>query len=190
MLLVDDHEAELAELDAFLEQRVRADRDFRGARCEVGERARAGRGVIVSERAGTTRDAIDTELDFSGRTLVLVDTAGLRRRGKVAGTVGYYAQLRSERAVERADVALVVCDASEGVTSEDLRAAELAMKSGCATLIALNKWDIGRTDLEDATARLSKRLRQRPPVVTCSATRGKAWARSAGSIAKSCRGPT
>jgi GTP-binding protein len=129
--------------------------------------------VIVSERAGTTRDAIDTELDFSGRTLVLVDTAGLRRRGKVAGTVGYYAQLRSERAVERADVALVVCDASEGVTSEDLRAAELAMKSGCATLIALNKWDIGRTDLEDATARLSKRLRQRPPVVTCSATRGR-----------------
>jgi GTP-binding protein len=129
--------------------------------------------VIVSERAGTTRDAIDTELDFSGRRLLLVDTAGLRRRGKVAGTVAYYAQLRSERAAQRADVALVVCDASEGVTSEDLRVAELAMKSGCATLIALNKWDIGRTDLEDATARLNKRLRQRPPVITCSATRGR-----------------
>jgi GTP-binding protein len=129
--------------------------------------------VIVSERAGTTRDAIDTELDFSGRGLVLVDTAGLRRRGKVAGTVAYYAQLRSERAAQRADVALVVCDASEGVTSEDLRVAELAMKSGCATLIALNKWDIGRTDLEDATARLNKRLRQRPPVIACSATSGR-----------------
>ena len=126
--------------------------------------------VIVSELAGTTRDAIDTELDFSGRRLTLVDTAGLRRRGKVAGTVAYYAQLRSERAAQRADVALVVCDASEGVTSEDLRVAELAMKSGCATLIALNKWDIGQTDLEDATARLEKRLRQRPPVVACSAT--------------------
>ncbi len=129
--------------------------------------------VIVSESAGTTRDAIDTELDFSGRRLRLVDTAGLRRRGKVAGTVAYYAQLRSQRAAQRADVALVVCDAFEGVTSEDLRVAELAMKSGCATLIALNKWDIGQTDLEDATARLEKRLRQRPPVVACSATGGR-----------------
>ena len=129
--------------------------------------------VIVSELAGTTRDAIDTELEFDGRRLVLVDTAGLRRRTKVAGTVAYYAQLRSERAAERADVALVVCDASEGVTSEDLRVAELAMRSGCATLVALNKWDIGETDLEDATARLAKRLRLRPPVITCSALTGR-----------------
>jgi len=129
--------------------------------------------VIVSDLAGTTRDAIDTELDFEGRRMVLVDTAGLRRRTKVAGTVAYYAQLRSERAAERADVALVVCDASEGVTSEDLRIAELAMQKGCATLVALNKWDIGQTDLDDATARLGKRLRQRPPVVTCSASTGR-----------------
>ena len=129
--------------------------------------------VIVSDQAGTTRDAIDTELELAGRRLVLVDTAGLRRRTKVAGTVAYYAQLRSERAAGRADVALVVCDASEGVTSEDLRVAELAMKSGCATLVALNKWDIGETDLDDATARLEKRLRQRPPVIACSAVRGR-----------------
>jgi GTP-binding protein len=129
--------------------------------------------VVVSELAGTTRDAIDTELDFEGRRLVLVDTAGLRRRTKVAGTVAYYAQLRSERAAERADVALVVCDASEGVTSEDLRVAQLAMRSGCATLVALNKWDVGETDLEDATARLEKRLRLRPPVITCSALTGR-----------------
>jgi GTP-binding protein len=129
--------------------------------------------VIVSDRAGTTRDAIDTELEFDDRALVLVDTAGLRRRTKVAGTVDYYAQLRSERAAERADVALVVCDASEGVTSEDLRVADLAMKTGCATLIALNKWDVGATDLDDATARLERRLRQRPPVMTASAVRGR-----------------
>jgi GTP-binding protein len=129
--------------------------------------------VIVSDVAGTTRDAIDTELDFGDRRLVLVDTAGLRRRTKVAGTVAYYAQLRSERAAERADVALVVCDASEGITSEDLRIAELAMRTGCATLVALNKWDIGQTDLDDATARLGKRLRQRPPVMTCSARGGR-----------------
>ena len=129
--------------------------------------------VIVTDVAGTTRDAIDTELEFADRRIILVDTAGLRRRTKVAGTVAYYAQLRSERAAERADVALLVCDASEGVTSEDLRIAELAMRTGCATLIALNKWDVGETDLEDATARLVKRLRQRPPVVTCSARTGR-----------------
>jgi GTP-binding protein len=129
--------------------------------------------VIVSEQAGTTRDAIDTRLEYEGHALVIVDTAGLRRRGKIAGTVGYYAQLRAERAAQRADVALVVCDASEGVTSEDLRVAELAMRSGCATLVALNKWDIGRTDLDDARARLERRLRLRPKLITCSAATGR-----------------
>jgi GTP-binding protein len=129
--------------------------------------------TIVSEQAGTTRDSIDTELEVEGRRVVLVDTAGLRRRSKVAGSVDYYAQLRSERAVERADVALVVCDASEGVTAEDLRVAELAMRAGCATLIALNKWDITSTDIDDARARVERKLRLRPAVVTCSATRGR-----------------
>jgi GTP-binding protein len=129
--------------------------------------------VIVSARAGTTRDAIDTEVEVDGRPVVLVDTAGLRRRSKVAGTVDYYAQLRAEHAVERADVALVVCDASEGVTAEDLRVAEIAMKAGCATLLALNKWDVTSTDIDDARARVERKLRLRPAVVTCSATRGR-----------------
>jgi GTP-binding protein len=129
--------------------------------------------VIVSERAGTTRDAIDTELEVDGRLVLLVDTAGLRRRSKVAGTVDYYAQLRSELAVERADVAIVVCDASEGVTAEDLRIAEIAMRAGCATLLALNKWDITTTDVDDARARVERKLRLRPEVVTCSATAGR-----------------
>ncbi len=134
--------------------------------------------TIVSERAGTTRDAIDTRLELGGRSLTLIDTAGIRRRTKVAGTIDYYAQLRSERAAERADVALLVCDASEGVTSEDLRVAELAMKSGCATVVAMNKWDLARTtedgfDLEEIKARVAKRLRQRPPVIACSAESGR-----------------
>ncbi len=129
--------------------------------------------VIVSEKAGTTRDAIDTELKVDGRAVLLVDTAGLRRRSKVAGSVDYYAQLRSERAVERADVALVVCDADDGVTAEDLRVAELAMRAGCATLLVLNKWDITRTDVDDARARVARKLRLRPDVITCSATRGR-----------------
>lgn len=129
--------------------------------------------VIVSERAGTTRDAIDTELEVDGRTVLLVDTAGLRRRSKVAGTVDYYAQLRSELAVERADVAIVVCDAADGVTAEDLRIAELAMRAGCATLLVLNKWDIGMTDVDDARARVERKLRLRPEVVTGSALYGR-----------------
>ena len=129
--------------------------------------------VIVSEMAGTTRDSIDTRLRVGERDVVLVDTAGLRRRSKVAGTVDYYAQLRSERAAERADVAIVVCDASEGVTSEDLRVAELAMKTGCATVFALNKWDVVTLDLDDAKARIAQRVRQRPPVITASAITGR-----------------
>ncbi len=129
--------------------------------------------VIVSERAGTTRDAIDTALEVDGRPVLLVDTAGLRRRSKVAGTVDYYAQLRSELAVERADVAIIVCDASDGVTAEDLRIAELAMRAGCATLLVLNKWDIGMTDVDDARARVERKLRLRPEVVTCSALYGR-----------------
>ncbi len=144
--------------------------------------------VIVSERAGTTRDAIDTELRVGERDVVLIDTAGLRRRSKVAGTVDYYAQIRSERAAQRADVAIVVCDASEGLTSEDLRAAELAMKTGCATVFALNKWDrrtanpntpggeaeeVGGLDLIDAKARIARRVRQRPPAITVSAATGR-----------------
>jgi GTPase len=129
--------------------------------------------VIVSERAGTTRDPVDTDAEVDGEHVVLVDTAGLRRHGKVAGTVGYYAQLRSERAAQRADAAIVVCDATEGLTAEDLRAAELAMRSGCATVMALNKWDVGRTDLDDAKARAARKLRLRPPVLTCSALTGR-----------------
>jgi GTP-binding protein len=129
--------------------------------------------VIVTDVAGTTRDAIDTRIEFEEREVVLVDTAGLRRRTKVAGTVDYYAQLRSEQAAGRADVAIVVCDASEGVTTEDLRVAELAMKQKCATVIALNKWDITQTDLEDAKARVARKLRQRPQVMAVSATSGR-----------------
>src|SRR5262245_18629401 len=119
--------------------------------------------VIVSDRAGTTRDPVDTEAEVDGQRIVLVDTAGLRRRGKVAGTVGYYAQLRSERAAERADAAIVVCDASEGLTAEDLRVAEVAMRSGCATVLALNKWDlVGGEEAEelidDVRARSARKI--------------------------------
>ncbi|MBN8869237.1 MAG: ribosome biogenesis GTPase Der [Solirubrobacterales bacterium] len=129
--------------------------------------------VIVSPVAGTTRDTIDTEIEVDGRKVTLVDTAGLRRKSKVAGSVDHYAQLRSERAIERADVAIIVCDAHEGVRSEDLKVGEVAMKAGCATMIVMNKWDITETDIDDTRARVARKLRLRPEVVTCSARSGR-----------------
>ncbi len=131
--------------------------------------------VIVADEAGTTRDAIDLPLIVDGRSLVIVDTAGMRRQSKVSESVEYYTTLRSQRAAERADVALVVCDAGDGVTAQDLRVADLAMKSGCATLVVLNKWDIHATDLdlEYERGRVAEKLRQRPRVLTASAANGR-----------------
>src|SRR5205807_2120987 len=82
--------------------------------------------VIVSERAGTTRDSIDTPMRHDGRDVVLIDTAGLRRGAQVAGSVGYYTALRSRRAAEPPDVAPVVCSAGAGVPAQETRGAELA----------------------------------------------------------------
>jgi GTP-binding protein len=132
--------------------------------------------VIVSEVAGTTRDAIDMRLEVDGRRLIVVDTAGLRRQAKVQESVEYYTTLRSQRAVERADVALVVCDAADGVTAQDLRIAELAMHGGCATALVLNKWDVAAlddADLDHERARVAEKLRQRPRVFTASAKTGR-----------------
>jgi GTP-binding protein len=132
--------------------------------------------VIVSEVAGTTRDAIDLQLEVDGRPLVVVDTAGMRRQAKVSDNVEYYTALRSQRAAERADVALVVCDAGDGVTSQDLRVAELAMKAGCATALVLNKWDVSamaEEDLEHERAVVANKLRLRPKVLTASAKTGR-----------------
>jgi GTPase len=136
--------------------------------------------VIVSDLAGTTRDAIDTPLRVDGRGVVLVDTAGMRRQSKVADSVEYYTALRSRRAAERADVALVVCDARDGVTAQDMRVAELAMKAGCATAIVLNKWDLHEgteDDLDHERARVAEKLRLRPRVLTASALTGRHVAR-------------
>ena len=110
----------------------------------------------------------------------MIDTAGIRRQSKVADSVEYYTTLRSHRAAERADVALVVCDARDGVTAQDLRIAELAMKSGCATALVLNKWDVYEGDedgLEHERARVAEKLRLRPRVLTASAKTGRHVAR-------------
>ena len=136
--------------------------------------------VIVSDLAGTTRDAIDLPMTFEDRAIVLVDTAGMRRQAKVGESLEYYTALRSQRAAERADVALVICDATDGVTSQDFRIAEMAMKAGCATALVLNKWDlqaegagVGPDELDHERIRVNRKLRLRPRVLTASAKTGR-----------------
>src|SRR3954447_24182987 len=133
--------------------------------------------VIVSEQPGTTRDAIDTVLTRGDRTFVLVDTAGLRRKRRQRQGIEYYSELRALAAAERADVALVLVDASEGVVDQDLTVADVARKAQCSTIAVLSKWDISEVEIEDAKARLGERLRQRPPVLTVSAKTGRGIAR-------------
>ncbi|HSS74461.1 MAG TPA: ribosome biogenesis GTPase Der [Gaiellaceae bacterium] len=133
--------------------------------------------VIVSEVPGTTRDAIDTVFRRGETTFVLVDTAGLRRKRRQRQGIEYYSELRALDAADRADIALVLVDASEGLVDQDLAVADVARKANDATLVVLSKWDIGQVKVEDVRARLEHRLRQRPGVVTLSAKTGRGVAR-------------
>jgi GTPase len=129
--------------------------------------------VIVSEVPGTTRDAIDTVLRRGETTFVLVDTAGLRRKRRHRQGIEYYSELRALEAAERADVAIVLVDASEGVVEQDRTVADVARKAGCATIVALSKWDIGELRIEDVRPELEARLRQRPPILAISSVTGR-----------------
>jgi GTPase len=129
--------------------------------------------VIVSDVPGTTRDAIDTILRRDDRTFRLVDTAGLRRKRKQRQGIEYYSELRALEAAERADVALVLVDASEGIVDQDLAVADVARKAGCSTLVVLSKWDKTEVTIEDVRPRLEARLRQRPPLIAVSAKTGR-----------------
>ncbi len=97
--------------------------------------------LIVSDIAGTTRDAVDTEITFHGKEYVFIDTAGLRRKNKVKEDLERYMIVRTVSAVERADVAVLVIDAVEGVTEQDAKIAGIAHERGKAVIIAVNKWD-------------------------------------------------
>jgi GTP-binding protein len=133
--------------------------------------------VIVSEVPGTTRDSIDTVLRRGDTTFVLVDTAGLRRKRRQRQGIEYYSELRALEAAKRADVALILVDASEGIVEQDLAVADVARKAGCSTLVVLSKWDIGGLDLQEAKGLLHRRLRQRSPVVAVSAKTGRGLSR-------------
>jgi GTPase len=129
--------------------------------------------VIVSEQPGTTRDAIDTVLQRGESKFVLVDTAGLRRKRRQRQGIEYYSELRALEAAERADVALALVDASDGVVEQDLAVADVARKAGCSTLVVLAKWDVTTVDLQETKGLLHRRLRQRPPVIAISAKTGR-----------------
>ena len=103
--------------------------------------------VIVSDIAGTTRDAIDTNVKYNGKDYVFIDTAGLRRKSKIKEELERYSIIRTVSAVERADVVVVVIDATEGVTEQDAKIAGIAHERGKGIIVAVNKWDaIEKTD--------------------------------------------
>jgi GTP-binding protein len=98
--------------------------------------------LVVSATAGTTRDAIDTPMQYHGRTLIFIDTAGLRRQSKVDEGIEFYSTLRTRRAIERADVCVLVIDATEGLENQDLKIASLAWERGAGLILVVNKWDL------------------------------------------------
>lgn len=106
--------------------------------------------AIVSPVAGTTRDAIDTPFEWEGQKMLLIDTAGIRRSGKVQGTVEYYSVLRAQRAIERCDVAVTVIDGEEGLRDGDKRVAGMAHEAGKAGVLVVNKWDLGKQVILEA----------------------------------------
>ena len=119
---------------------------------------------IVSNIAGTTRDAIDTVVERNGKHYRMVDTAGIRKKSTVYENVEYYSMVRGLRAIDRSDVALLVVDASIGVTEQDQKVAGLAIERGCALVVLLNKWDLLDDDhkREECMATVERRLRMCP----------------------------
>lgn len=132
---------------------------------------------IVSDVAGTTRDAIDTTVERDGTRYTIVDTAGLRRKSQIDEDVEYYGFVRAMRAIDRANVALLVIDSTLGLTDQDQRVAGYAAERGCAMVIVLNKWDL--VEGPEAKADIRERIADRmtfvgyAPVIAISALTGK-----------------
>ena len=133
---------------------------------------------IVSDVAGTTRDAVDTMIEWQGQRIRLVDTAGMRKKSLVHEDVEYYSMVRGLMAMERADVCLLVVDATDGVTEQDQKVANMAIDRGCALVLCLNKWDLIETEAQRdrVVASIDKRLQFAPwvPYVNISALTGRA----------------
>jgi len=133
--------------------------------------------VLVSAEPGTTRDAVDTPFDYGGKRLVLIDTAGIRRRGRVARGIEKYSVLRAEQALERADIGLLVLDSSEGLAAQDLHIAGYVADAHKGLIVVANKWDLleDTEESREAFARsVLRRLRFAPwaPLAFVSAKTG------------------
>lgn len=133
---------------------------------------------IVSDVAGTTRDAIDTMIEWKGQPIKLVDTAGMRKKTQVHEDVEYYSLVRGLQAIDRADVCLLVVDATVGVTEQDQKVAGMAIDRGCGLVLILNKWDLVETEQQrdEIVSSIDKRLAFAPwvPTVNVSALTGRA----------------
>jgi GTP-binding protein len=121
--------------------------------------------LVVSEVAGTTRDAIDTPMRYHERTIVFIDTAGLRRQSRVEDGIEFYSALRTRRAIERADICLLLVDAVEGIQNQDLKIANLAWESGRGLIVVVNKWDLKEKD-DKTAARFQKEVSERVPFLS------------------------
>jgi GTP-binding protein len=119
--------------------------------------------LVVSAEAGTTRDAIDTPMKYHGRPFVFIDTAGLRRQSRVEDGIEFYSALRTRRAIERCDIAVLVMDATEGeIHAQDLKVAHLAWEAGRGLIVVVNKWDLATKD-DKAAAKYEKACGEKAP---------------------------
>jgi GTP-binding protein len=118
--------------------------------------------VVVSDIAGTTRDPVDTPMQYHGRTLIFVDTAGLRRQAKVKDNLEYYSALRTDRVVREADVCVLLIDATEELHVQDIRIAETAWEAGTGLIVLVNKWDLVEKDTMTAP-HFEKKIHERIP---------------------------
>ena len=131
---------------------------------------------IVGETPGTTRDSIDTQLDFQGQNVILIDTAGIRRRGKVEQGIEWFSVLRAMRAIDRADIALLVIDATEPLTAQDAHIAGYIEKAGKGVILLVNKWDlVTEKNQTEYTEYIQDKLKFAPyaPILYISAKSGQ-----------------
>jgi GTP-binding protein len=118
--------------------------------------------LVVSEIAGTTRDAIDTPMRYHGKTLVFIDTAGLRKQARIEPGIEYFSALRTQRAIDRSDVAVLLIDAVEELHVQDLKIAQKAWSAGKSLILVVNKWDLVEKETGTSVA-FEKKIRERAP---------------------------
>jgi len=119
--------------------------------------------LVVAAEAGTTRDAIDTPMQYHGQTLTFIDTAGLRRQSKIDEGIEFYSSLRTRRAIERAQICVLMLDAGVGLENQDLKIATLAWDQGCGLIVVVNKWDIKEEKTDKSAAKFQKEAGEKAP---------------------------